>query len=208
MNFHTLITLLTALLLPGLAAAGDTQSGEALYKTCIACHGADGAGNATLNAPGIAGQSESYLARQLWDFRDGRRGKEPGDATGAQMLPMAAALPDGEAIAKVAAYIAAMPAVQPEATVTGDSDNGQKLFTSKCGACHGGEGWGNEALYTPRLTVIGDWYLLRQVAKFQDSVRGVHKDSKYGQQMAMMAKTVSEDELNDIAAFLNGQAPK
>jgi len=208
MNFHTLIPLLTALLLPGLAAAGEAHSGEALYKTCIACHGADGAGNASLNAPGIAGQSESYLARQLWDFRDGRRGKEPGDATGAQMLPMAAALPDGEAVAKVAAYIAAMPAVQPEATVEGDAANGQKLFTSKCGACHGGEGWGNEALYTPRLTVIGDWYLLRQVAKFKESMRGADKDSKYGQQMAMMAKTVSEEELNDIAAFLNGQAHK
>jgi cytochrome c553 len=36
-------------------------------------------------------------------------------------------------------------------------------------------------------------------------MRGVHEDSKYGQQMAMMAKTVSEDELNDIAAFLNEQ---
>ena len=205
MNFRTPTLLLTALLLPGLAAAGDAESGEALYKTCIACHGANGAGNASLNAPGIAGQSESYLARQLWDFRDGKRGKYPGDATGAQMLPMAATLPDGEAIANVAAYIAAMPKVQPVATVEGDVGHGQKLFTSRCGACHGGRGWGNEALFTPRLTAIGDWYLVRQVLNFQSNKRGVHEDAKYGKQMAMMAKTVSEDELNDIAAFLNGQ---
>ena len=206
MNFRTPILLLTALLLPGLAAAGDAESGEALYKTCIACHGANGAGNASLNAPGIAGQSESYLARQLWDFRDGRRGKEPGDATGAQMLPMAATLPDGEAIANVAAYIAAMPKVQPAATVEGNVGHGQKLFTNRCGACHGGRGWGNEALFTPRLTAIGDWYLVRQVLNFQSNKRGVHEDANYGKQMAMMAKAVSEDELNDIAAFLNGQA--
>jgi cytochrome c553 len=206
MNIRTLIILLTALFLPGLAAAGDATSGQALYATCVACHGANGEGNAALNAPGIAGQSESYLARQLWDFKDGRRGKEPGDTTGAQMLPMAAMLADGEAVANVAAYIAAMPAAQPAATVEGDIVNGQKLFTSKCGACHGGQGWGNEALFTPRLTVIGDWYLLRQVEKFQESLRGAHEDSTYGKQMAMMAKTVSADELNDIAAFLNEQS--
>jgi cytochrome c553 len=206
MNFRTPILLFTALLLPGLAAAGDVASGKTLYGTCAACHGANGAGNEALNAPGLAGQSESYLARQLWDFKDGRRGKEPGDTTGAQMLPMAATLVDGEAVADVAAYIASMPATQPAATVEGDTVNGQKLFTSKCGACHGGQGWGNEALFTPRLTVIGDWYLLRQVAKFQEEMRGVHEDSKYGKQMAMMAKTVSEEELKDIAAFLNEQS--
>ena len=205
MNFRTPLFLLSALLLPGLAAAGDATPGEAEFQTCIACHGANGEGNQALNAPGLAGQSESYLTRQLWDFRSGKRGKEAGDIAGAQMLPMAEALPDGEAIANVAAYIAALPAARPAATVEGDVVNGQKQFTSKCGACHGGQGWGNEALFTPRLTVIGDWYLIRQVKNFQESMRGVHEDSKYGQQMAMMAKTVSKDELHDIAAFLNEQ---
>jgi hypothetical protein len=37
-------------------------------------------------------------------------------------------------------------------------------------------------------------------------MRGVHEDSQYGKQMAMMAKTVSKDELKDIAAFLNEQS--
>ena len=205
MNFRTPIFLLMALIIPGLASAGDDVPGKAEFQTCIACHGANGEGNQALSAPGLAGQSESYLARQLWDFRSGKRGKEPGDTAGATMLPMAEALPDGDAIANVAAYIAALPAAKPAATVEGDVVNGQKQFTSKCGACHGGQGWGNEALFTPRLTVIGDWYLIRQVANFQESMRGVHDDSKYGKQMAMMAKTVSMDELNDIAAFLNEQ---
>ena len=194
-----------SLLLPGLVLAGNVESGKALYDACIACHDADGAGNAELLAPGIAGQSESYLVRQLWDFKKGVRGKEPGDKGGSQMAPMAATLVDSDAIADVAAYIASMPAVQHAATVEGDVTNGQKQYTSKCGACHGGKGWGNEALYTPRLTVIGDWYLVRQVLNFQESMRGVHEDSHYGKQMAMMAKTVSEQELKDIAAFLNEQ---
>ena len=206
MNFRTPIFLLTALLLPGLATASNIAAGEAHYKTCVACHGSNGAGNQALNAPGLAGQSESYLIRQLWDFRKGHRGKESGDTAGAQMRPMAASLPDGEAITDVAAYISSLPAAQPVATVEGDAANGQKQFTSKCGACHGGQGWGNEALYTPRLTVIGDWYLMRQVLNFQESMRGVEEGSKYGKQMAMMAKTVSREEISDIAAFLNEQS--
>ena len=58
-----------------------------------------------LNAPGIAGQSESYLRRQLWEFKNGQRGNHEGDTAGAQMRPMAATLADSQAIADVSAYI-------------------------------------------------------------------------------------------------------
>jgi cytochrome c553 len=194
-------------LLPGFAAAaGNIESGEALYKTCIACHGANAEGNAALLSPGLAGQSESYMIRQLWDFKNGKRGTQEGDVAGAQMRPMAAVLADGQAIADVAAYLASLPPNKPPATIEGDAENGQKQFTSKCGACHGGKGWGNEALYTPRLTVVGDTYLVRQVKNFQTGVRGAHKEAKYGQQMKMMSILVTDQELNDIAAFLNAQA--
>ncbi len=184
-------------------AAVASDKGKALFAPCVACHGANGEGNLALNSPGIAGQSESYLRRQLWEFKNGLRGSHEGDITGAQMQPMAASLADGEAITAVAAYVASLPTTVPPATVDGDADNGEKLYVSKCGACHGGKGWGNEALFTPRLTMLGDAYVLRQVRKFQEGMRGAHEDAIYGKQMAMVAKTVSEHELNDIAAFLN-----
>lgn len=184
-------------------AAVASDKGKALFAPCVVCHGANGEGNPALNSPGIAGQSESYLRRQLWEFKNGLRGSHEGDITGAQMQPMAASLADGEAITAVAAYIASLPAAVPPATVDGDADNGEKLYMSKCGACHGGKGWGNEALFTPRLTMLGDAYVLRQVRKFQEGMRGAHEDAIYGKQMAVVAKTVSEQELNDIAAFLN-----
>lgn len=206
MNIRTPIFLLTALLLPGLSAAGDAESGKSLYSTCIACHGESGEGNAELFAPGLAGQSESYMVRQIWDFKKRKRGAGPDDAIGAQMLTMADTLADGKAVADVAAYLASLPANKPPATIEGNAENGQKQFTSKCGACHGGQGWGNEALFTPKLTVIGDSYIVRQVKNFQNGVRGTHQDAKYGKQMAMMAKVVSEQELNDIVAFLTEQS--
>ena len=204
----SLLSLMIAAFLPVAALAGDVEAGKALYAPCVACHGPNGEGNTALNSPGIAGQSESYLMRQLWDFKKGNRGAAEGDTIGAQMRPMAMALPDGQAIANVAAYLASLPASKPAATVEGDVDSGHKLYMSKCGACHGGRGWGNEALYTPRLTIIGDSYLIRQVKNFQNGLRGAHQDAMYGKQMAMMAKVVTEDELIDIAAFLNQQAPQ
>ena len=195
-----------------VADAGDTavsiDKGRALYATCVACHGANGEGNLALNAPGIAGQSESYLVRQLWDFKNGNRGATEGDFAGAQMRPMAELLPDGIAIANVAAYVASLPATTPRVMVEGDAGNGKKQYMSKCGACHGGDAWGNEALYTPRLTMVGDNYLLRQVGNFRAGIRGAFDEAKFGQQMAIMAKTVSDDELKDIAAFLNELAAK
>ena len=204
----TRFVVFLALIFPGLAIAteppaGDAAAGEALYATCVTCHGANGEGIPAVKAPGIAGQSQSYLMRQLWDFRNGNRGAKPGDLYGAQMRPMAMTLADGVAIANVSAYIASLPPTTPPATVDGDSSNGEKQYVSKCGACHGGKGWGNEALFTPRLTIIGDSYLVRQVHNFRSGLRGAFENARYGQQMAMMAKTVSDEELNDIAAFLN-----
>jgi cytochrome c553 len=203
---ESLFCVALAAFLSTAAVAADPDAGKALYAPCVACHGPNGEGNPALHSPGIAGQSESYLMRQLWDFKKGKRGTAEGDTYGAQMRPMAMTLPDGEAIANVAAYIASLPAATPAATVEGDVANGQALYTSKCGACHGGQGWGNEELYTPRLTVIGDAYLIRQVENFQNGLRGAHEDAQHGKQMAMMAKAVTTEELNDIAAFLNEQA--
>ena len=184
-------------------AAVDTAAGKALFVPCIACHGANGEGNMALNAPGIAGQSESYLKRQLWEFKNGQRGSHEGDVAGAQMQPMAVALADGQAITDVAAYVASLPATVPPVTVEGDTDNGEKLYNSKCGACHGGRAWGNEALYTPRLTMLGDAYIVRQVKNFQEGMRGTGEEAVYGKQMAAMAKVVTDQELRDIVAFVN-----
>ena len=203
-----LVYLILAVSLPATALAADIEAGKQLYAPCVACHGANAEGIAELNSPALAGQSESYMIRQLWDFKKGNRGAAGGDTIGAQMQPKAIALPDGEAIANVAAYLAALPPSTHPATVAGDVANGQKLYLSRCGACHGDKGWGTEALYTPKLIGIGDSYLIRQVRNFQDGLRGAQKDAHKGRQMAMLAKSVTTEELKDIAAFLNAPEPQ
>jgi cytochrome c oxidase subunit 2 len=85
--------------------AGDIARGARLYASCAACHGSNAEGNKVLNAPGLRGQSDWYLVRQLEKFRSGVRGGKPGDIYGAQMQASVSVLPDETAINDVVAYI-------------------------------------------------------------------------------------------------------
>ena len=193
--------LLPLVLLLGIAKVAT--AGETLYAPCVACHGANGEGNPALNVPALAAQSAAYISRQLKNFKNGVRGSAEGDVYGAQMLPFAATLKDDNDIQVIAEFVAAMPAASPKASIDGNSASGQKQYMSKCGACHGSNGQGNDALNSPRIIGIGDAYLVRQVKAFQSGLRGAAPGDTYGRQMAMMAALVSGAELNDIAAYLN-----
>jgi cytochrome c oxidase subunit II len=90
---------------PERSVIGDLEEGEELYGTCTACHGDDASGNWALNAPGLADMTDWYLVRQLTNFREGIRGRHPGDAYGDQMRMMADIFADEQAINDVVAYI-------------------------------------------------------------------------------------------------------
>lgn len=87
---------------------GNAERGKTFFATCTACHGPDGAGNEAVKAPPLRQASDWYLARQIEHFRAGIRGADPADLEGAQMRPMAATLPDEQAIKDVVAYIASL----------------------------------------------------------------------------------------------------
>ncbi|MCH2613160.1 MAG: c-type cytochrome [Opitutales bacterium] len=84
---------------------GDPVKGQSLYATCLACHGPDGKGNDLLNAPSLIHQHDWYQLTQLKNFKEGVRGGNPQDITGAQMRPMAMMLTDEQAMKDVIAYI-------------------------------------------------------------------------------------------------------
>lgn len=54
---------------------GDVAAGKSKSATCAACHGADGNSLAPIY-PVLAGQSATYIAKQLADFKSGDR-KDP-----------------------------------------------------------------------------------------------------------------------------------
>ena len=186
-------------------ATAFAQDGQALFATCVACHGADGAGNTALGAPAIAGQQESYLQRQLEHFRSGARGAADGDSYGAQMVPFAMQLADDAAVAAVAAYATSLPVVSAATVDVGDARRGANLYNGNCGACHGGSAEGNEALNSPRLAGLDASYLKRQYENFASGLRGAHPDDRLGRQMAMMAKTLPDEAaIDDVIAHIVG----
>src|SRR5258706_14889355 len=74
---------------------------EAKAQLCAACHGDKGTPTDPKTIPVIWGQEQSYLMKQLRDFRNGERAS-------AIMSPIAKGLAEGD-LRKIAAYFAAKP---------------------------------------------------------------------------------------------------
>lgn len=84
---------------------GDTAAGARLYRSCATCHGQQGEGMPSFNAPALAGQNDWYLVTQLKNFMAGYRGAHPQDTFGAQMRTMANTLRNETGIINVVSYI-------------------------------------------------------------------------------------------------------
>jgi cytochrome c553 len=70
----------------GEAVAGQVKAGEQVYRNgnagenvpaCLACHGPDGAGNALMKVPALAGQHSAYVVAQLQNYASGARATDP-----------------------------------------------------------------------------------------------------------------------------------
>ena len=90
----------------GNANPSLVKAGEALYRggdqasdipACLACHGPDGAGNAPMKIPALAGQYAEYVVSQLQAFANGTR-------TSQMMNPIASRLTPAQMRA-VASYV-------------------------------------------------------------------------------------------------------
>src|SRR5919199_1488008 len=81
------------------AAVQAADEMEAKAQACAACHGAKGVPTDPKTIPVIWGQQESYLMKQLRDFRNGERKSEV-------MAPLAKQLAEAD-LRPMAAYFAA-----------------------------------------------------------------------------------------------------
>src|SRR6187549_4150410 len=126
-------------LMPGLAVAAPTAqreltaalhakpdqvNGEALFDNCASCHGADGGGEANGSTPRIAGQHFRVLAKQLVDFRYGKRWDSRMEGM-ADRHHLAAA----QDIADVASYVSNLSPSRPSGVGSGEfADEGGRIF--------------------------------------------------------------------------------
>lgn len=177
------------------AAAGSAEAGKTKAAVCMGCHGPDGNSPADM-WPKIAGQLPQYIAKQLHDFKAGRRKNE-------QMSPMAQPLSDQD-ILDLAAFFSTQKANKAE----GKADKlaaGEQIFKKgkgrpevvpACLGCHGPTGGGK-----------ADWVATMKLppATLAPAIGSQHAAYTANQLKAYKAGTRNNDEahvMRDIAKRL------
>lgn len=203
MLVRTLLVVACVLGAGGPAAADVDARGQVLFNYCTQCHGADGAGNADIEVPAIAGLPTWYVEAQLVKFRSGVRGTHPDDITGMRMRPMSLTLASDADVAAVSAYVGSLaPATPSHRLHEGDAARGE-TFYQVCTACHGPDAAGNAQLFAPPLRHNGDWYLLAQLKKFKAGIRGGNPGDQTGILMRPMAMTLPDEQaMKDVVAYI------
>ncbi len=180
------------------AMAGDAATGKAKTAVCAGCHGPDGNSPAP-NFPKLAGQHESYIIKQLHDFKSGKR-KNP------IMSAQVAALSD-EDMANVAAYF---PSQKTKIGTTAEDKlaAGQSIYragnaasgVAACAACHGPSGSGNPQAGFPRLSGQHATYVAAQLKTFRSGERS----NDAGNMMRGVASKLSDAEIEAVAQYVQG----
>ena len=135
---------------------------EVVVTRCALCHGEKGE-SAGEEFPRLAAQHEAYLAKELRDFKAGRRE--------GLMVRMVRGLSEEDIVA-IARYYAAQPAPPAAPAPTELAPVGRFIHlrgnpfsgVPACKACHGDAGHGNAQL--PRLAGQNVSYLERQIREF------------------------------------------
>lgn len=195
------------------AKVGDAKAGAAKAGTCVACHGLDGNGTDPALYPRIAGQSERYLSHQLALFKSGER-------VNAIMQPYAAAL-SAQDMRDLGAYFAtqASGAGVADDTVIASGANagmkfyevGEKLYRSgdaargvpACMACHGPSGAGNPGPAYPHVGGQQSWYVARRLQEYRAGTT-TRRDPALFNVMAQVTKSLSDEEIQSLASYLQG----
>lgn len=187
-------------------ASGDAAAGKTKSATCAACHGADGNSPAPV-WPKLAGQIPEYTAKQLHDFKAGRR-TEP------TMAPMVAPL-SAQDIEDLAAYFATQP-IHAGAAKAELLPLGEKIYmkgkhrpaVTACLGCHGLGGAGNQewakrlaappAVLAPALAGQHPDYVVKQLKAYQSGTRR----NDVGSVMRDIAARLTEEEILAVAQYV------
>ena len=197
---HVFIALLLSIATSvAYAAVGDAKSGASKAATCAACHGPNG-NSVVAMWPSIAGQHESYIKDTLAAFKAGTR-KDP--VMGAQTQTL-----NEQDIADLAAYYAEQTGARRTADPT-KAAAGERLYrggnketkASACIACHGPKGRGNEPAGYPSLTGQHAVYTAKQLNDYKNGQRESDGDTQI---MRDIAKRLTTDEINEVAAYIQG----
>ena len=203
----TVLRLLSSLLLATCAASvtanesqpaskADVAKGEAISNgVCVACHTSDGSRGSPAN-PILQGQHPEYLAKQLSEFKTGKR-------VNAIMKGFAATLSEQD-MKNVAAYYAGKKAKSGFAKNKDLATLGEKIYRGgiadrnipACSGCHSPSGAGMPAQY-PRLAGQHGDYIQAQLTAYRGGVRN-------NIQMTGVAAKLNDREIQAVSDYIAG----
>ena len=181
----------------GTAGAADQKRAEEIVQgKCFICHGADGESSSPV-FPRLAGQNAAYLARQLADYKSGRR-------RSTTMQPMVEDLNQADFAALGAWYASrpthVHPVEDPELAQVGRFvylRGNPYAGVAACSSCHGPGGQGSDTL--PRLAGQHAQYTENQLRQFNKRER-----TNDNAVMHAIASRLSELEVKAVASYLSG----
>ena len=177
-------------------AADQTRAEEIVQGKCFICHGTEGESSSPV-FPRLAGQHAAYVARQLADYKSGRR---KSSAMQPMVEDLAAA--DFEALGR---YFETRPV---QYHVVDDPDlalMGRFIYqrgntfsgVPACASCHGAGAQGTATL--PRLAGQHAQYTERQLKAFNQRER-----TNDNAVMHSVAVKLTELELKAVASYISG----
>ncbi|MCX7269398.1 MAG: c-type cytochrome [Betaproteobacteria bacterium] len=178
-------------------AKADPAKGSTVFNgICVTCHGAEGNSAITIN-PKLAQQHPEYIAKQLAEFKSGKRANPV-------MMGFAAALSE-EDMRNVGAYLASTKAKPGFAKDKDLAALGEKIYRGgiadrqipACAGCHSPNGAGIPSQY-PRLSGQHADYTTSQLTQFRDGIR------KNNLQMSQVAAKLNDREIKAVADYIAG----
>lgn len=189
------IVLLTLILGAAEADEAAERAKQIVAEKCHLCHGSEGESSSAIY-PRLAGQHAEYIAKQLADFKAGRR-------TGT-MNEMAADLTEEEMLA-LGHYFASKPPKSHRVRDKAFEAVGYYLYhkgnsysgVAACKSCHGEAGKGTQNL--PRLAGQHKRYLVGQLQDFNKRAR-----TNDNAVMHSIASKLTEFEMQALASYISG----
>ena len=173
-----------------LARAAEIRGGR-----CALCHGAEGDSSSPLY-PRLAGQHHQYIAKQLGDFKSGRRKSDTMNGMAQDLTP--------EEMLALGVYFEQKPTKPREARDAELAAVGRYIFqrgndfsgVAACAGCHGDKGHGTEQL--PRLAGQVPRYTESQLKSFNTRER-----TNDNEVMHSVASKLTELEVKAVALYIS-----
>lgn len=179
------------------AQADEARAKKIIGGSCFLCHGAEGE-SASEVFPRLAGQNAEYIAKQLENFKSGKRKSSAMASMVTHLSP--------EDMAALGQFYASRPAHKEAAKDAQLAAVGQYIYQQgnkfsgvpSCASCHGADGAGSNAL--PRLAGQHAAYLDNQLKQFNKRER--NNDNAV---MHTVVEKMTALEMAAVSEYLSGR---